>query len=54
MIKKLKNYLRSSISQERLNGLAMLCIEKNMTESLDLDTVISDFASKNARRSIFI
>ncbi len=53
-LKILKNYLRSSISQERLNGLAMLCIEKNMTESLDLDTVISDFASKNARRSIFV
>ncbi|CAO2824960.1 unnamed protein product [Amaranthus hypochondriacus] len=53
-LKILKNYLRSSISQERLNGLAMLCIKKNRTESLDLDTVISDFASKNARRSIFV
>lgn len=27
-LKLLKNYLRSSMSQERLSGLAILCIEK--------------------------
>ena len=53
-LKLLKNYLRSSMSQERLNGLATLCIEKDMLESIDLDTLISDFASKNARRRMFM
>ena len=45
-LKLLKNYLR-------LNGLTMLCIEKEMLDNVDLDTVITDFASKTARRSIF-
>jgi hypothetical protein len=52
-LKLLKNYLRSTMSQERLNGLAMCCIERNMLDSIDLDTVIDDFASKNARKSRF-
>uniref|UniRef100_A0A453QPH4 HAT C-terminal dimerisation domain-containing protein n=1 Tax=Aegilops tauschii subsp. strangulata TaxID=200361 RepID=A0A453QPH4_AEGTS len=52
-LKLLKNYLRSTMSQERLNGLAMCCIEKNMLDSIDRDIVIDDFASKNARKSRF-
>ena len=52
-LKLLKNYLRSTMSQERLNGLAMCCIENNMLDITDLDTVIHDFASKNARKSRF-
>lgn len=53
-LKLLKNYLRSSMSQERLNGLAILCIEKEMLESIDVDAVITDFASRSARRSCFL
>ena len=52
--KLLKTYLRSSMSQERLNGLATLCIEKNMLEHINVETIISDFASRKARRNIFI
>ncbi|KAI4966558.1 hypothetical protein ZWY2020_059209 [Hordeum vulgare] len=52
-LKLLKNYLRSTMSQERLNGLAMCCIEKNMLDSINFDTLIDDFASKNARKSRF-
>ncbi|KAI4982488.1 hypothetical protein ZWY2020_022980 [Hordeum vulgare] len=50
-LKLLKNYLRSTMSQERLNGLATLCIEKKMLDKIDIDTIISDFASKNVRRN---
>ena len=53
-LKLLKNYLRSTMSQERLNGLAMCTIEKNILDTIDLDTVLDDFASRNARRSIFL
>ncbi|XP_065854695.1 uncharacterized protein [Euphorbia lathyris] len=53
-LKLLKNYMRSSMLQERLNGLAILCIERNMLEHIDIDTVISDFASRNARRQYFV
>ncbi|KAI4983995.1 hypothetical protein ZWY2020_040785 [Hordeum vulgare] len=50
-LKLLKNYLRSTMSQERLNGLATFCIEKKMLDEIDIDTIISDFASKNVRRN---
>uniref|UniRef100_A0A8I7BK81 HAT C-terminal dimerisation domain-containing protein n=1 Tax=Hordeum vulgare subsp. vulgare TaxID=112509 RepID=A0A8I7BK81_HORVV len=50
-LKLLKNYLRSTMSQERLNGLATLCIEKKFLDEIDIDTIISDFASQNARRN---
>ena len=41
------------MSQEKLNDLAILCIEKNMLENIDVDTIINDFASRNARRQCF-
>jgi hypothetical protein len=54
-LKLLKNYLRSSISQERLNLLATLCIEKDMLDQIDVDTIIiDDFASRNVIRSCFL
>ena len=53
-LKLLKSYLRSSMSQERLNDLSILCIEKNMLENIDVDTIINDFVSRNARRQCFL
>ena len=53
-LKLLKNYLRSTMSQERLNGLAMCTIEKDVLDTIDLNTVLDDFASRNARRSIIL
>ena len=50
-LKLLKNYLRSKISQERLNGLAILSIEKILLDEIDIDTIINDFASRNVRRN---
>ena len=50
-LKLLKTYMRSSMSQERLNGLTILCIEKDILENLETDNIIEDFANRNARRS---
>ncbi|KAG6413837.1 hypothetical protein SASPL_126552 [Salvia splendens] len=49
-LKLLKNYLRSTMSQQRLNGLATLCIEKKLLDEVDSNTIINDFASRNDRR----
>jgi hypothetical protein len=49
-LKLLKNYLRSAMSQERLNGLASLCIEKKVLNDIDINSIIDDFVSKNVRR----
>ena len=53
-LKLLKNYLRSTMSQERLNGLTMCTIEKDILDTIDLDTVLDNFASRNARSTIFL
>jgi hypothetical protein len=45
-LKLLKNYLRSSMSQERLNGLVTLCIEKKLLDDIDINSIIDDFVSK--------
>jgi len=50
-LKLLKNYLRSTISRERLNGLATLCIEKRLFDKIDIDTIINDFALRNVARN---
>ncbi|KAM2694769.1 hypothetical protein EV1_039350 [Malus domestica] len=49
-LKLLKSYLRTTMTQDRLNGLAILCIEKDEIEDLEYDDIIDDFASKNTRR----
>ncbi|VAH09446.1 unnamed protein product [Triticum turgidum subsp. durum] len=49
-LKLLKNYLRSTMTQQQSNGLAMLCIDKKLLDEIDIDPMISDFASKNVRR----
>jgi hypothetical protein len=38
------------MSQERLNGLATLCIEKKLLDDIDIYSIVTDFASRNARR----
>ncbi|XP_026396883.1 uncharacterized protein LOC113291576 [Papaver somniferum] len=53
-LKLIKNYLRSMMSQERLNWLAMLSIEIEMLDNIDFYSIIEDFASERAGRSVFI
>jgi len=41
------------MSQDRLNGLATLLIEKEMLKNIDVDVIINDFASQKARKNNF-
>lgn len=52
-LKLIKSYLRTSMTQDRLNGLAILSIEKHMLKNIKVEHIIDDFASKNARRCHF-
>ena len=45
-LKLIKSYLRSTMSQERLNGLAMVSIEKEVLKQIDCNSIISDFFNK--------
>jgi hypothetical protein len=49
-LKLLKNHMRSTISQERLNSLATIFIEKKLLDEIDIDIIINDFASRLVRR----
>jgi hypothetical protein len=49
-LKLLKNYLRSTMLREKLNGLTTLCIEKRSLDEIDIETIIDDFTSRNVRR----
>ena len=48
-LKLIKAYLRASMKQYRLNGLAMLSIEKGVASELDYSSVITKLASLKAR-----
>lgn len=50
VLKRVKNYLRSSMLQERLNALAILNIESEMVQALDFDRLVTSFAEKRSRR----
>ena len=49
-LKLIKTYLRSSMSQERLVGLATISVEKDMAYQLDIRDLIKDFAKIKARK----
>ena len=50
-LKLLKDYWRLTMTQERLNGLATLWIEKKLLDDIDIDSIISEFASRKVRRN---
>lgn len=52
-MKLIKNYLRSTMSQERLNSLALLSIESQLARQLDFKDLIRDFATKKTRQWAF-
>jgi hypothetical protein len=49
-LKLLKSYLRSTMTQERLNSFATIAIESKMLEKIDYEYIIEDFISKNTHR----
>ncbi|XP_046674775.1 zinc finger MYM-type protein 1-like [Homalodisca vitripennis] len=49
-LRRVKNYLRTSISENRLNSLSLLCIEANLTKKLSYEDLIKEFSIKKARK----
>ena len=50
-LKIVKNYLRSTMTQERLSDLALLSIEHDICEKIDYAKVIDEFAAREARKA---
>ena len=53
-LKQIKSYLRSTMAQDRLVGLAVLSIEKDISKDLSLDKVVDQFASRDKNRRIML
>jgi len=49
-LKLLKSYLRCTMTQERLNGLATIALANDILEMIKYEDIIKDFISKNTRR----
>ena len=52
-LKCIKSYLRSTMTQ-RLVNLAILSIEKELSQGLSLDNVVNQFASQDKNRRIML
>lgn len=49
-LKRVKSFLRSSMTERRLNDLAILTIESDLLEKVSSETVIKEFCDKKLRR----
>lgn len=50
-LRRLKNYLRSTMLQDCLNNIAILHVHYGMTKKLDLDKLVDEFILKNSKRT---
>jgi len=53
VLKRIKNYLRSTMLQDRVNGLATLNINCDIARNVDYSELISSFAALKARKAHF-
>ena len=49
-LKLIKNYLRSTMCQDRLSGLSILSIENELARNLNLSHIVNKFAESKVRR----
>jgi hypothetical protein len=49
-LKLIENRLRTSMTQERLVNLAIMSIESDILQDIEVQDIISDFASLKSRR----
>ncbi len=52
-LRRVKSYLRTTMTQERLNYLMLLYVHKERTDSLDLKLLVNDFICSDHRSNIF-
>lgn len=49
-LKLLKSYMRTTMTQQRLNDLTIIALESEVLEKIDYEDIIEDFISKNTPR----
>ena len=53
-LKLIKSYLRTAMSDTRLNSLVLLSIEKNKSMKIDIKNVVNVFTFRNVFRRQFL
>lgn len=49
-LKFIKNYMRNSLGDEKLNHSTLCCIERNILQSIDFDDIIDTFINAKIRK----
>ena len=49
-LRRVKTYLRSTMTQTRMNTLITLHVHKERTDALDLKAIANEFTARNERR----
>lgn len=52
-LKRMKNPLRTTMNQDRLDSLALLCIESDILRRIHFDDIIKDFVAQKCRQQLF-
>src|SRR6266568_475387 len=52
-LKRIKNPLRTTLTQEKLESLALLCIEADIMRKISFDEVLKEFAMVKTRKKTF-
>lgn len=53
VLRRVKNYLRSTLSQDKTASLSLLSIENEMLRSIDWTNILQKFMNKKIRKKIF-
>lgn len=53
-LKLIKNYLRNTMEQQRLNNLSVISIEHQRASSISFEEIIKTFAAKKSRKIKFL
>ena len=50
-LKRIKSYLRSRMTDERLNSIAIINIESDITKNLEYDDIINEYSSSSSQKN---
>ena len=53
-LKRIKSYLRTTMTEKRLTDIALLSIETDLSGSISLDDVVTEFEGKDKNRTIML
>ena len=54
VMRRIKNYLRTTMTSQRLNSVMLLHVHRELVDALDMNAVVNDFvAGSSNRKEIF-